>query len=249
MDFNTGSSGSGSPRNSGRGAGSGMGSGGAPPRAPSGADFDYRNLVPSFISTTRQALLQPAGFFRSINKSGDWINPILFAIIWYEIAAVLGGLIGLIFGSVSSLGSGGAGEQAAGVATSFGVFIVGLIVAPFIAAIILFVMAGLRHVLILLFVGQNAGFEATLRVQAYTFSTRIVWWIPILGPLVGFVYGLFLSVVGIRDVHGTTTGKAALVVLIPGAVVFVLVAILAALFGAVILTWIFTSYTLIQQQM
>ncbi len=178
-----------------------------------------------------------------MNRRGDWINPIVFALVWYMIAAVIGGLIGLIFGSFMSLGSGGAGDQAAGIATSFGSFVVTILLAPIFAALILFVMAGLRHLLVMLIVGsQNAGFEATLRVQAYAFATRIVWWIPILGALVGFVYGLYLSVVGIREVHATTTGKAALVVLIPVAVALLLLAVLAALIGAAV-------YSLLQQQM
>ncbi len=80
-----------------------------------------------------------------------------------------------------------------------------------------------------------------MRVQAYTFVTRIVWWIPILGALVGFIYGLYLSVIGIREVHSTTTGKAALVVLIPVGVLLLFLAILAALFGALI-------WTVLQQQ-
>ena len=81
---------------------------------------------------------------------------------------------------------------------------------------------------------DNAGFEATLRVQSYTFVTRGVWWVPLIGPLVGFVYGVFLSVVGIREMHSTTTGKAALVVLIPVAVFLLLLILLVALVGAVI---------------
>ncbi len=39
------------------------------------------------------------------------------------------------------------------------------------------------------------------------------------------LYGLYLSIVGIREVHGTTTGKATLVVLIPFAVVLVVAVI------------------------
>ena len=65
------------------------------------------------------------------------------------------------------------------------------------------------HLLVLLIVGSsNAGFEATVRVSSYTFATRLFWWVPIIGPIVGFLYGLFLSVTGVREAHATTTGKA-----------------------------------------
>ena len=36
------------------------------------------------------------------------------------------------------------------------------------------------------------------------------------------LYGIYLAIVGVREVHATTTGKAALVVLIPAAVVLLL---------------------------
>ena len=211
--------------------------------AASDDEFDYKNPIQSFIAATRRVLLQPSGFFRDMNTRGDWINPAVFALVWYTIAAVIGGLISLIFGSVMSLGSGSAGDQAAGIVTSFGGFVLTIILAPIYAAIILFVVAGIRHLLVMLIVGsRNAGFEATLRVQAYTFATRIVWWIPVVGALIGFVYGLYLSVVGIREVHATTTGKAALVVLIPVAVALLLMVVLVAVIGAAV-------YSVLQQQM
>ncbi|MDQ3659178.1 MAG: hypothetical protein M3338_05825, partial [Actinomycetota bacterium] len=85
MDFDTGrrpEGSQGSPQSSGRG--SGGGSGAPPPRAPSsasGGDFDYRNLVPSFVETARRIVTQPVGFFRSIRRQGDFLNPLIFAVI------------------------------------------------------------------------------------------------------------------------------------------------------------------------
>jgi hypothetical protein len=177
-----------------------------------------------------------------MTRLGDFVTPILYALICYEIYAVLAGFIGLLFGGLASIGSGTAGEQAAGAATSVGGFIVSIIVAPFVAAVILLVMAGIKHLLVMLIVGSsNAGFEATLRGQSYTFATRVFWWIPILGALVGLFYGIYLSIVGTREVQATRMGKAALVVLIPVAVVLLLVAVLAAVLGAFI-------WTMLQQQ-
>ena len=239
MEFDTGSR----PDPAGSG-GSGGGAGIRPPgmSASAGQEFDYRVPVQSFVRATRGVLTRPVDFFRGMTRQGDFVNPTLYALISYEIYALLSGLIGLLFGGIVSLGSGTAGEQAAGVATSFGGFIASLIVAPFVAALILFVMAGIKHLLVLLIVGSsNAGFEATLRIQSYAFATRVFWWIPALGALVGFFYGVYLSIVGIREVHSTTTGKAALVVLIPVVAVVLLFAVLAAALGAFI-------WTVLQQQ-
>jgi hypothetical protein len=97
--------------------------------------------------------------------------------------------------------------------------IASVIFAPIGGTIGLFVVAAIQQLLVRLIVGaNNSGFGATFRVASYTQLTSLVNWIPIVGPLVA-LYGLYLSIVGIREMHSTTTGKAALVILIPFAVV------------------------------
>lgn len=92
-----------------------------------------------------------------------------------------------------------------------GDFIADVILAPAGGAIGLFVLAAIVHLFVKPFVGNaNSGYEATFRVVAYVSVTNLVNWIPILGGLLA-LYGLYLAVVGIREVHATTTGRAALV--------------------------------------
>jgi hypothetical protein len=50
------------------------------------------------------------------------------------------------------------------------------------------------------------------------------------------LYGLYLAVVGIREMHSTTTGRAALVVLLPIGALLLLVLIFVLIAGAVILS-------------
>ncbi len=214
VDFNTGSGGSAEP------GGSSGGSGGAPPRVSGGAsggEFNYQDPVQSFINAVRSVVTAPASFFRGIRREGDFINPLIFAIICYEVSAILGGLLGLV---------GISGSQ------GFGSFLVSIILAPIFAAIGLFIGAGILHLLVMLIIGsRNAGFEGTLRVSAYSSVTSLVSWIPIIGWIAS-LYGIYLAIVGIREVHTTTTGKAAIVVLIPAVIVLLLVLALIALVGA-----------------
>jgi hypothetical protein len=205
MDFNTGSGGTGSS------GGPPPGSGGPPP-GPSGSaaavEFRYTDPVQTFIATVQTVVLRPVDFFRSILRRGDLINPLIFAIICYEVSAILGGLLRLV----------GIGAN-----QGFGSFIASIILAPIFAAIGLFIGAGILHLLVMLIVGsRNSGFEATFRVGAYAAVTSLVSWIPLIGWILS-LYGIYLGIVGIREMHNTTTGKAALVVLIPAAVVFLLV--------------------------
>lgn len=219
MDFNTGTGGTGGS------GGSPSGPSSPPPRTSGvaeGTEFRYTDPVQTFIGTVQGIVLQPVDFFRGILRQGDFVNPLIFAIICYEVSIILGGIIAVALG-----------------ARGFGGFISAIIFGPIVAAVVLVIWAGIIHLLVMLIVGsRNGGFEATFRVFAYTAVTQLVSWlsaIPILGILISIVvalYGIFLSVVGIREVHTTTTGKAALVVLIPVAVVLLLIVILGVLIGA-----------------
>ena len=204
MDFNTGTGGTEGP------GGSSSGPSSPPPRTSgvaAGGEFNYQDPVQSFISTVRRVVLQPVDFYRGILRRGDFLNPLIFAIICYEVYSILSGILALA----------GIGQQ------TFAGFIVSLILAPIFAAIGLFIAAGILHLLVMLIVGSgNSGFEATFRVGAYAAVTSLVSWIPFIGWIAS-LYGIYLAIVGIREVHTTTTGKAAIVVLIPAAVVLLIV--------------------------
>jgi hypothetical protein len=248
MDFNTGGSG-GRPDDESRPLYGGEAGGrppGEPPRGPVGGtavEFNLQDPVGSFISTVRGVVLDPVGFFRGIARRGDFINPIVFALICYEISTLIGGLIGLLFSGllgISDVGNQGTGVVG-GAVGSIGGFLVSLIIAPIIGAIILFIVAGILHLLTLLIVGSgNSGFEATTRVVSYSFVYHLVSWIPLIGFIAG-IYGLVLMIIGVREVHATTTGKAAAVVLIPVAVLLLISVLLAVVIGAFV-------FTLLQQQ-
>ena len=188
---------------------------------PGEGDYNLSDPINSFIDTVRRVVLQPDGFFASLPRSGSFVNPLVFALICIEISAILGGLLGLV----------GVGAN-----RGLGNFIGSIIAAPIGGVIGLFIVAGILHLLVRLVIGAgNAGFEATFRVASYAAVVDLVSWIPLIGWLLG-LYGVYLSIVGIRDMHQTTTGKAALVVLIPVGVILllVLVGLLAA--GAVFLS-------------
>jgi len=219
MDFNTGTGGTRDP------GGSPSGPSSPPPRTSGVAadtEFRYTDPVQTFIGTVQAIVLDPVNFFRGILRQGDFINPLIFALICYEVSAILGGIIAVAFG-----------------ARGFGGLISAIIIGPIIAAVVLFIWAGIIHLLVMLIVGsRNGGYEATFRVFAYAAVTQLVSWlsaIPILGILISIalaVYGVILSIIGIREVHTTTTGKAALVVLIPVGVLALLGIVLALAVGA-----------------
>ena len=186
-----------------------------PGRRAEGGDYDLSNPINSFIEVVQRLVFQPPIFFAGLPRRGNIINPLVFALICYEISAILGGLLGLA-----------GGEPDRGLVP----FVVSIIAAPIAGAIGLVVLSGIMHLLVRLIVGaENSGFGATFRVASYAIVVNLVSWIPIIGSLIAVVYGIYLSAVGVREMHETTTGKAVLIVLIPGSVI-----LLIALVGLIV---------------
>ncbi len=188
--------------------------------------------VEGFLNTAQQVAFQPREFFARLPRRGDYGGPLLFYLICFEVSALLGGLLKL---ASVPWRYGPMWQQAQGQGTVGG-WLASIIFAPIGGVFAVFILAGIVQLLVLLVVGaRNEGYEATFRVAAYTGVTNLVTWIPVVGPLIG-LYGIYLAIVGIREIHGTTTGKAATVVLLPFLVLFaltwlVLVAALAAVLG------------------
>ena len=127
MEFNTGTGGTGDAGGSPPGPGGpSLGASGS----AASAEFRYTDPVQTFIATVQGVVLQPVSFFRGILRQGDFVNPLIFAIVCYEVSAILGGLLHLV----------GIGRN-----IGFGGFISSIILAPIIAAIGLFIGAGIIH--------------------------------------------------------------------------------------------------------
>jgi hypothetical protein len=204
-------------------------------RRTSGADYDLSNPVESFADVVRRVVLQPVSFFAGLPRRGSLLNPLVFALICTEIAAIVGGILSLA-------GVGGAFVTGYGFQVpenqGLGEFIGSVVFAPIGSAIGVFVVAGIAHLLVRLVVGAtNAGFGATFRVAAYTSVTSLVSWIPFVGGLLA-LYGIYLAVVGIREMHDTTTRNALVVVVLP-----VIVIVVLALLGLLVAGAMFFSRT------
>jgi hypothetical protein len=196
-------------------------------RSTSGGEFELSDPVNSFFDVVRSVVLQPVRFFAGLPRSGALLNPLLFALICIMISAILSAVL-VLLGVQANPGFNPNPQNAIPstfVPTSA---IASIILAPIGGTIGLFVAAAIQQLLVRLIVGaNNSGFGATFRVASYTQVTSLVNWIPIVGPLLA-LYGLYLSIVGIREMHRTTTGKAALVILIPFAVVLLVALVIMA---------------------
>src|SRR3954470_21448730 len=196
-------------------------------RTPRG-EFDPSNPVRSFPDTVRRVLTRPASFFAGLPRRGPLTNPLIFALICFLIYAVFSGVLELAGVEVNQWFMRVAEER--NIFERSVEFVGTLVLTPILGGIGVFVGAGILQLLTRLIVGsQNAGYRASFRITAYTAVTALVSWIPVIGGLLS-LYGIYLSIVGVREMHQTTTGKAALVVLIlVGVVVLVGLLVLIAM--------------------
>ena len=133
--------------------------------------------------------------------TGGYKDPLIFAIIT---AVIMG--VGLT-------------------AITLGVGFLAILFAPIAVAISIF-LAALLLLVCAKIVGGTGTYEATLRVAAYANIVNIIGWIPIVSVL-GSIYGLVLTIIGMKEIHSLSTVKAIIAVGIAIAIVFIIVVLLA----------------------
>jgi hypothetical protein len=197
-----------------------------PPRATGGTPWHRRDqigLATALVETTQAVLLRPGEFYRQMPVVGGLGGPLLYAIIVGYIGVVANAVYQLVFSSVigSAVTNMSQDPQMAplvaflqasgGIAGFFWALVVGI---PVIV-IRVFLSAGIFHVVLLVMGGAGRGFEATLRVVAYSEAAYLLNLIPGCGGLLGAVYGLALCAIGLKEAHQTTLLKAIVAVLLP----------------------------------
>jgi hypothetical protein len=91
-----------------------------------------------------------------------------------------------------------------------------VVVMPVITVVSLFVSAAITHVMLILLDGARNGFEATMRVAAYANGSTALWnLVPVCGGLIGGIWTIVITVIGLSRAHEISTGKALAAVLLP----------------------------------
>ena len=179
---------------------------------------DQLGWLASFLETLRRSLFEPGRFFAGMLKRGNLGSAIGYAIVvgW---TGMIGGLFWslILQGAQTSLlrrlGAPSPGEIPVGYKALLEVAFV--LAGPVIILAALFICGGILHLGLLMVGGAREGFEATLRVYAYSTGPALFQWIPLCGGLIGFVWGIVLQIVGLSKAHGISGGRAAAAVLLP----------------------------------
>ncbi len=182
-------------------------------------DLPRYGFFPGLWGTIRQVLTGPAAFFQSMPVSGGMAKPLIFHLLLAEFMVLCQYLWGLTsLGSLSQYtGSQELMDLGLGMAGAGPILI--LVFYPLLLILRLMVLTAVIHlVLRLLFRftgGPGSGAEATFRVLCYSAAPLILGVIPFLGPILGGVWSLGLTVIGLKEAHRTRGSAAMFAVLLP----------------------------------
>ena len=153
------------------------------------------NQLDAIKNTVVQVVVQPASFFQSMEKSGGFGPPVLFAVAM----GILTALVSIVL-SIVGLGMHGFGMALASII----LIPVLMVIVSFIVAAILFVIWKLR--------GSQESYETAFRCYAFCLAitpiTTVLNVIPYIGTLAGIAWMLYLIVLASSEVHQIERRKA-----------------------------------------
>jgi hypothetical protein len=162
--------------------------------------------------TIKGVLFNPIQTFAEMRTEGGIGKPILYAIILGSI----GGIIGIIWQGLMSTLDLMVNQEIAKYAVNAVYLALMGVFMPLIVTVGLFISSGISHLFLIIVGGANKSFEATFRVFSYTNGSIALFQIvPFCGGIVAFVWGVVCNIIGLKEAHETTTGKAVLAILIP----------------------------------
>ena len=170
-----------------------------------GRDRGPRGLARAWI----EVLVRPRQFFHNGVAPGDQAPGLVFAVAVAVVYTV--GLFAFVPARIPSFALG------PGVSAALALALVAVVIAP----ATLHLTAALQTVVLILTVPDRAGVSETVQVIAYAAAPCVIAGVPVPTVRAGCaIYAGALLVVGLREVHGTTTTRAVLAGAIPGTLLF-----------------------------
>ncbi len=170
----------------------------------------------ALVETTQKILFSPVEFFSRMPVTGGLGSPLLYALLVGYASLAVASVYDFVFLTVTGSRLGPEFERVLAFTGGTSGLIVGLIIGPVVIVAQLFILAGIYHLVLLLFGGAQRGFEATFRVLAYAGAAGLLALVPLCGrPLLQPMYSLVLIGIGFAKAHQIGGGKAVAATLLP----------------------------------
>jgi len=192
-------------------------------------DLPRYGFFPGIWSTIRQVTMSPVAFFRAMPTHAGMAKPLAFHILLAELMVVCQYLWSMagIGATAEYLGKPEVMDMGLGLAQAAPLML--FLIYPLLLVLRLMIVTGVIHLLLRLIRSGDAGAEATFRVLCYSAAPLLLGVIPAIGPLVGGVWSVGLTVIGLKVAHKTRTSAALFAVLVP--ILMMLAAVIGLLQG------------------
>ncbi len=192
--------------------------------------------------TITGVLFSPADFFARMPVVGGIDRPLLFGLLVGSVSTVVETMVGLSgwFWPTGIRHYPGIPEfpQLFPSWTSHAIMLpLVALSAPMIVLLRTFVWAGIMHLCLMLVGGAQRGFEATFRVVVYSEAASLFRIIPLCGGIVALPWMIVVQVIGFKQAHQISSGKAIGAMVLPlllccGCVVSLVLALGVGVFSA-----------------
>lgn len=200
-----------------------------------GSDVPWEQLetygfFQGMFQTIKQVMLSPIEFFKSMPTRGGISRPLVFYLLISEVVAVFAFVFQMLgMAALTTMGTDGVGGNEIGVLSAMGVggSALVLILYPLLFTVGLFINAAVTHFFLMIFKAADAGFEGTFRVSAYGNAPIVLAIVPLVGPIVGTIWTLFVLIIGFKYAHRASYGQVIMALLTPLLLLFALGILLA----------------------
>lgn len=184
--------------------------------------MDELGFFRALWETISGVLFNPNRFFSTMPISGGIGKPLLFGLL----VGSVGSIISLLWQSSRAFfpywlsrypgfeefpGGAFAPYWMSGPAFT----IVMIFLTPLLILVGIFISSAITHLCLMLIGGAKSGYEATLRVVAYANATSVVTIFPFCGGVISLFWSVVVTIIGLKEAHRISTGKAAAAFFLP----------------------------------
>ncbi len=195
---------------------------------PGGNPFDRRHetgFLGAFLGALKLVLFEPGRLFRNmrIDSTG---GAFLFGWLCLTIGSVANGFWNYLSARFSTTAAreldlsglpreiGEVLEEILQEAADPSGALMTIVLAPIVAVVAVLLNAALVHVGTILFGANNRGWNASFTAVCYGFAPWLLWIIPVCGGLIGTIWTVILTIVGVYYLQRTTGARATFAVMI-----------------------------------
>lgn len=188
-----------------------------------GASFPWppaedASVAGAFVGTWQGATFQPTKFFRALPERASLGSALLY---YLPLGIIIAGA-DLFWRIVRPPAEQPDSTLSTVAATEAAVHpLVWFLLSPLLLILSLFLSAAATHVVLKLFGGASRDYSMTTRVFSFAHSPMFFSVVPVIGAIIGFIWMVVAAIIGVREAHRTTIGRAVAAVLIP--VIFALI--------------------------